>query len=366
MHNTPSKYYDDKIPIEQVLYGQFIKYTSLERMVAKEFVGSNANTVNVYIDILQLVLPAFRCLRIQYYYTITSVVLNYCAHIRAYFRSRHGVETNIILVYSPNMSSNNTKYIAEYNSKYSSRMNYNTKMMENLQDNIEMIRLLVKFFDNIFLKEGTVEPGVIIAHLANTIFKFPGVPNIVISTSDYMFQLPSVTLDTVVFHKKNNKDMYNHLVDASYSYNALTASPYFIYETKGSNKGDVSISPFGMVPLMCLTGLPGRSLNSIFNATTALKIVRTIPNEALQAGDIEYIFGAIKMAVDSLNTKTIINLDEFANRFKALDIRYQLKMYEMMPQSKEQEFLQRLHDPDTVKEINNKYFEHIPIDLQRL
>ena len=365
MHNTPSKYYNDKIPIEQILYGQFIKYTSLQHMVAKEFAGSNSNTVNVYIDVLQLLLPAFRCLRVQNYYSMTAVVLNYCAHMRAYFRTRHGVETNIILVYSPNMSSNNTKYIAEYNSKYSARMNYNTKMMEALHDNIEMLRLLCKYFVNIFLKEGTVEPGVIMAHLMGNEFK-NGVPNIVISNSDYMFQLPSVVPNTVVFHKKGAKDQYNHPIDVSYSYNSINAGPYFIYETKSSNKGDVSIPPAAIVPLMCLTGLPGRSISSIVNATSALKILRSIPLEAMIAGDAEYIYGGIAMYLDSYKGKSTISVEEFINRFKAIDIRHQLKMYEIMPQSKDMTYIERLHDPDTVKEINNKYFQNTPIDLERL
>ena len=78
MHQTPSKLYNQDIPIEQILYGQFIKYASIESMVEKEFANSNANTVNVYVDVLQLVLPAFRCLRVENYYFMLKNLMEIC------------------------------------------------------------------------------------------------------------------------------------------------------------------------------------------------------------------------------------------------------------------------------------------------
>ena len=364
MHNTPSKYYDDRIPIEQVLYGQFIKYKNLFGMVAREFEGSTANTANIFIDLYQLFLPAFRCLRVQNYYTMTAVVINYCAHLRAYFRQSHNVESNIVLVYSPNMSSNNTKFIAEYNSKYSARMNYNTKMMETLQDNIQMLRLLIKYVPNAYLKEGTVEPAVIIKHLIDTDFD-NGIPNIVISSSDYMYQLPYYSRDTVVFRKKNVAGN-NGFEDASFSYNGITAPLYFVQDTKGTVKGDISIPPSALSVLMCLSGLSGRSISSLFNITTSAKIVRFIPTEAVLAGDIEYIYGAIQMCLDKSKTKNKLDFDEFSNRYKAIDLRFQQAMYTMFPEASDKRYLESLIDPEALKAINNKYFKDTPIDLQRL
>jgi len=365
MHNTPSKYYDDKIPIEQVLYGQFIKYKSLFSMVAREFEGSNANTVNVFIDLHQFFLPAFRCLKVKNYYTMTAIAINYCAHIRSYFKGSHNVESNIILVHSLNMSSNNTKFIAEYNSKYSARMNYNTKMMETLQDNLQMLRLLVKYIPNTYLKEGTVEPAVIIKNLIATDFN-NGVPNIVISSSEYMYQLPYYSPNTVVFRKKNVVAQSGGFEDASFSYNSITAPLYFIQDTKGTIKGDISTPPYAISVLMCLSGLSGRSVSSIFNITTAAKITRFIPSEAILAGDIEYIYGAIQMCLDKSKTKNKIEFDEFVNRYKAIDIRFQEAMYNMLTEASDKRYLESLIDPEALKTINDKWFKEVPLDLQRL
>ena len=364
MHQTPSKLYNQDIPIEQILYGQFIKYASIESMVAKEFANSNANTVNVYVDVLQLVLPAFRCLRVENYYSMCSVIMNYAAHIRAYFMSRHQVTCNIILVYSPNYSSNNTKFIAEYNEKYRSRMAYNTKMAEVLKNNIEMLRLLCPFIPNLYLRQGTVEPSVIMYDCMLRQFN-NGAPNIVFSTSEYAFQLPNAMKgNCIVFHKKTQHDKHWKSYDVSYSYNFMTAPYHFIQETKGTLKSDLLIHPAAITTFMCLTGVPGRSIKSIYSAVTALKFCQAVPEEYLIAGDYEMIHAAISSA--PYKGKIHISANEFINRFKALDIPFQYKLYSLMPDFNYTGYLDRRRDVETLKEINDKYFKSIPINLQNL
>ena len=53
------KLYNESIPIEKILYYNFIKYTSLQKMVYKEFAGSDATEVNIFIDLNQIFLKAF-------------------------------------------------------------------------------------------------------------------------------------------------------------------------------------------------------------------------------------------------------------------------------------------------------------------
>ena len=364
MHQTRSKYYNQDIPIEQILYGQFIKYTSMESMVAKEFTNSNANTVNVYIDVLQLVLPAFRCLRVENYYSMCSVIMNYAAHIRAYFMSRHQVVCNIILVYSPNYSSNNTRFVVEYNEKYRSRMAHNTMMEEVLKNNIEMVKLLCPFIPNLYLRQGTVEPSLIMYDCMLRQFN-NGAPNIIFSTSEYAFQLPNAMKgNCIVFHKKNQRDHYGRTFDVSYSYNFMTAPYHFIKETKGTIKSDLLIHPAAITRFMCLTGVPGRSISSIYSAQTALKLCQAVPEEYFIVGDYEMIHSAICTA--PYKGKIHISADEFIRRFKALDIPFQYKLYSLMPDFNYTGYLDRMRDTETLKEINDKYFKNIPINLQNL
>lgn len=351
------KLYNESIPIEKILYYNFIKYTSLQKMVYKEFAGSDATEVNIFIDLNQIFLKAFRFLRVEDYYSMTSCAINYCAHLRAYFRTRHYTESNIILVYSHNMSSNNTKFMAEYNNRYANRMRSNEKIMTVLRDNLKMLRLLCPYLPAIYYKEGTVEPGVIIKDAIDTVFTKN--PNIVVSDSDYCFQLPVFTRDTVVFRRKTIDGN-----DASYSYNALDAMDAFVYEIKNVSRIPDGI-PKRFIPiLMVLSGLPKRCVSSVFDIRHALEILKWIPITIY--GDTEAMYSCVKNYFAHTKAKTSMSFAEFDNRFKAIDLLYQQKLYQFLPESKERSYLNRLQDPDSVKAINNKYFRKNPIDLERL
>lgn len=349
--------YDDKTPIENILYGQFIKYTALRNLVALEFSQSDAEEVNVYIDLHQMLLPVFRCLRIQDYNIISSAVINYCAHIRAYFRTRHRVESNIILVFSYNTSSNNTRFCAEYNSHYKLRMQSNDKIMEAVDYNLDILKILCPYLPDVYLKIGTVEPSVIIHDLATNVFN-NGNPNIVISASHYAYQLPAYTPNTVVFRKKITAKE-----DTSYSYNFINAINAYIYETRNLQVEYVLNTK--MISLvMVLSGLPKRNIKSLFDIGKTLGIVSNMPESCL--GDPELMYSFINDYLKSSKSKSSLDYSEFYNRYKAIDLLYQHKMYGLLPESKEMSFLQRFQDPETLKAINDKYFKNVPLDLQRL
>lgn len=348
--------YDEKTPIEYILYGQFIKYAALKNLVALEFADSDAEEVNIFIDLNQMLLPAFRYLKIQDYNVISSAIINHCAHMRAYFRSRHRVQSNIILVYSRNMSSNNTRFCAEYNSQYRLRMQSNEKIMEAVDYNIDLLKLLCPYLPDIYLKIGTVEPSVIIHDLITKTFDVN--PNVVISASQYAYQLPAFTPNTVVFRKKTSNK-----IDTSYSYNFINALNAFIYETRNVAVDEV-LNAKAISLLMVLSGLPKRNISSMFNIKHTLRMIQNIPNSCL--GDIDAMYNYILAFIESEKTKTFLQYEEFVNRFKAIDLPYQHKLYEMLPESKEQSYLQAFQDPNAVRDINDRYFKNVPLDLERL
>ena len=349
--------YDDKTPIEYVLYGQFIKYNALKNLVGLEFANSDADEVNIFIDLNQMLLPAFRYLKIQDYNVISSAIINYCAHMRSYFRTRHRVESNIILVYTRNMSVNNTKFCSEYNSQYRLRMQSNEKIMEAVDYNIDILKVLCPYLPDIYLKLGTVEPSVIIHDLVLNEFN-NGNPNVVISASQYAYQLPAFTPNTVVFRKKfTNKE------DTSYSYNLINSINAYIYETKNTVVNEV-LNTKAISLVMVLSGLPKRNIKSLFDINKTLKIIQTIPDSCL--GDIDAMYGYIKSYLDTTKSKANLDYNEFSCRFKAIDLQYQYSMYGYLPESKEQSYLQRFSDPQTVRDINDRYFSTVPLDLERL
>jgi hypothetical protein len=349
--------HDEKTPIEYVLYGQFIKYSALRNLVALEFANSNADEVKIFIDLNQMLLPAFRYLKIQDYNVISSTIINYCAHLRSYFRTRHNVQSTIILVFSRNMSSNNTRFCAEYNSHYRLRMQSNEKIMDAVDYNLDILKILCPYLPDIYLKIGTVEPSVIMYDLISKDFN-DNIPNIVISSSQYAYQLPGVARNTVVFKKKvANK------IDTSFSYNMLNAINAFIYDTRDIVTNEI-LNTKTISLLMSLSGLPKRNIKSMFSIKTSLEIIQSIPDSSL--GDIDAMYKCMEEHIRAKKTKTFLPYDEFVNRYKAIDLLYQHKLYEMLPESKEKSYLQRFSDPSTVRDINDRYFKNIPLDLERL
>lgn len=353
--------YDNSTPIAAVLYSQFIKYDALFRIIQHEFQHSNASIVDIYIDLYQFILPIFRYLRIESGFAISSSVINYCAHLRSFFRTRYNVDSNIVLIWSSNDSVNNIKYIPEYNVYYRNRIVSNEKIYSTVTDNLQLLNLLVPYLPNVYIKFGTVEPAVIIKGLIDKkLFNLGRNPSIIISSSQYMYQLPVDYNNCIVIRPK--KDWKNK-IDTSYSYNRLNAISAYIHELKNVDVQGTDSSKIAM--LMNLIGIPKRSVTSLCDFKTALNILATIP-PGFEHNPVELYKSYYNYFVEHKTTRTLVSAEEFANRFMCIDIDMQYNMYKQMPEYSSMEFFKNLQDADTVKQINNTYFTKDPIDLERL
>ena len=97
--------------IESILYGNYIKYDKMSELVESNFKGSTSTTVNIFIDIYSMFRNVHMSdsLNSNNQLILSSSIINLCAHIRHFFRSRYKVESNIYIVHSDN--------IPEYNKK---------------------------------------------------------------------------------------------------------------------------------------------------------------------------------------------------------------------------------------------------------
>ena len=126
---------NEAIPIQAVLYNQFIKYEQLNNLVRKEFNGCNVKIINIFIDIYSFLMPLYRCYNVTDLLNITSCIVNMAIHYRNYFK-KLGVYPNIFLLYSPTMSITNTKHIPQYNRKYTERMMNNMQICNAVNQNL--------------------------------------------------------------------------------------------------------------------------------------------------------------------------------------------------------------------------------------
>lgn len=348
-------------PIEYILLSNYIKYEELQRLTLEAFYNSNAEVVNVYIDLANMLNSIYQSgVRIENYSVITSTVVNLCAHIRSYYRSRHRVETNIFIIYSTNDSNSNRKFYLDYNKSHNAKLASKPQIHDIVLSNLKLLNILTPYLPDIYFRYGTFEPGVIIYDtIIDQTSKGNNYPNIILSKDLYMYQLPAMLNNTVLFRKKSDGRSYSvRLTNNIYRY-------FYDSRNKECANLDARIHGSLLSLLITMTNLPSRNIYALLDTNTALKLINksvletgSIPN--LYTMDMEYVYTV-------LNDIRTLNIDmvTFCNRFKAIDVRYQHMIFQASPESKVN-YILNLNDPNSVREINNKYFKTNPLDLNRL
>ena len=80
---------DNSIPLDVLLYSNYIKYDKLKELTSFQFANSNENTLNIYIDMYTILRPLYKRNLIQNSSIFASMILNLAAHMRAYYWTRH-------------------------------------------------------------------------------------------------------------------------------------------------------------------------------------------------------------------------------------------------------------------------------------
>lgn len=340
----------DRVPIEFILYGQFIKYDKLEEIVNKEFDNSNARFVNIFIDAYQMLLPIYKFYKVDNELSVTSCLINMAIHYRSFFR-RYGVDSNVFILYSPTMSTNNRRFCGEYNNTYIKRMMSNNTVYQIVNNNLSILGTIVPYLPNIYFKIGTVETTVMAYDIIQKLD--PNIPSIFVTSSQYAFQLPAICPNVILFYKKKNKD-------EDYSVNSSNALDKFIMETRNQSIDKTNVDQSWVNGFMVLSGIPKRDIKSLCTYKESLKLLHSISsNYSIIEPEILYDM-VFKCTTRNIDFSTIVN------RFNCIDLRYQHKMYLTLPESKETSYLSKLNDMNTLLDINDKYFKHNPISLDRL
>jgi hypothetical protein len=351
--------YDNRTAIDNVLYWQFVKYNTLSKLVYNEYATDDSDVINVYIDLYQILVTIHRYTKINNYFCICAIVINYCAHLRHFFKKLN-VYANIVLVYGDKSSTNITQFIPEYNTFYKNRIKSNGKINSVVKSNMELLRKLIPYLPNIYLREGTVESAVIMHDIIQR--KLIGVaPSLVISNSLYMYQLPIFSKSVKVIKKSNSIKMQE---DTTYSYNNFNALEAYLFEVKNvSLRGRFNQNTLSFI--MSILGIPKLSVLSMgVNYKTALRIANNIPIG--YEHDCDVIGEVYDEYITKNKMKNKPSVESIIKRFKGIDLGYQYSLYKLLPEYSETSFLNKLEDKDAVHYINNNYFEKCPIYLDEL
>jgi len=218
------------------------------------------------------------------------------------------------------------------------------------------LKILCPYLEDIFFIQDSYETSVVVYDLiCKNEAAFDPSPNIIFSKDIFMYQLPALKSDTVIF-RSSKKDGQ----DQSWAVNHTNVIAKYIEDSRGKCI-DTFINPGLLSALMTMTNVPSRGINSIFSISKAISLLQEAITNGIILNQHNY---SLSCFFGNLNTGDYENLDY---RFKAIDILFQHTMYVNTPNAKNNIIgIKNLYDPETVKALNNQYFKNNPLDLNRL
>lgn len=352
---------------ELSLYGRLIKYERFNYLLKLAMGNIQYPVINVFIDFHQMLYPLYRYNMINNPMGLLASMINLILHYRHFF-NKQNIASNIFVIFSTNNSINNSKYISSYNSSYIMKREINQNVKDIVDHNIELMKTLVPYFPGIYLKLSTIEPSVVIYDLINKISKKNTSPCIVLSSSDYAYQLPAVLKNTYLIYKKAMVSKSNVMEDISFVVTHDNALLTYISKIKNQQvsvddlQNSILLNQNWISPFMILTGLQCRNVKGLLNYKKALEILKFIKRNF----DVITPESIYEVIID-LNYIKKLNKQEIMDRYYALDLDYQLKLYRALPESMEVSWLQDLYDPQTLYDIVNMYFKgQNKIDLSKI
>jgi hypothetical protein len=352
----------DQIPIEAILYSYYIRYDKLKELTLTQFKNSSSDTVNIFIDMYSMLKPLYNRDLIGCETLFTSNILNLCAHMRSYYKTRHDVNTNIFIVFTSNT-------IRVEQSCASDSVMPNPQRDSIISYNNTLLKMLCQYIPGVYFITGTVAPSIMIGNLipkVQTINPTKIVPNIVITKDLLSWQLVTIYPETCIFRpRKTNSEDTSFCVNES---NVMYLWKQSVNRCKGVP--ETLLPPQMLSMYIAYTMFPDMNLRSYYTPKVAdQKILSNVNNSLIKFG---YNFPDAVKDVLHADCKpcyqdvygTVNNLEI---RYNMVDLfrmigRYQTSMIE----SKDNTFLIDKLDVDSLKEINDKFFIKNPIDIIRL
>ena len=359
--------------INQLAFLNYVKYERLSELINFAYKDSNANKINLYIDLYPLIHSIYNDkLQINYngYMDVVPLLLNLCAHYRYFFAKYYNVDTTIYLVAGRNHPEISVKIVPDYNRGmiYREQGPSHTVMDEMLQYNLQLLNILCPYLRDIHFLNTEFETGVAIAFIIDQ--QLDDTPNLVISKDIYPLQLAALMKNTCFLYPyktaiKNNEPSQDISAIVRNVVNEETAMDFWKFYASTNHYKDFKINDYPIHPLnlstmMAFSGMPERSLKNIMPNKTVLQYIYTIIGNAPTSCSVDSIF-------DQFDLDPKIPRHLVINRFHTLDIHYQLEsIYRSSSEAILQHFENKI-DPMTVKAIIDKYFnKDIPVNLDKL
>lgn len=351
-----------------ILYGSYIRYDRLYEMTYYAFYGkTDSNDVNIFIDVYSILKSLFqrgRNIKITDSYCIASCIINLAIHLRAYFYTRHHVNTKLFIIYGGARPYSAISVYPSYNIKNIQMEDSNDYMKQLIRDNLEVISILCPYLDDIFaIVDYENEFSVIASAIIDDMNADAGykVPNIIYSKDQLAYQLVAFKPRTFLYRPKKRSNM-----DCSWVVTKSTLYDSYRYgelELKQQDSTTLDVKMFSIY--QSIAGVKSRSISSFRNGNVTIKMLEdAVRNGAFSMG---YNLGALSRDQSLQKIQDRTPPPDTINKLSAIDLDYQTMLYKStpayigLPAS-----IINLYNPQEIRNINDKYFQVYPLDLNRV
>lgn len=349
------------VDLEKILLSYYIRYDKMTELFYDMVSCNSSPIVDIYIDLNNYFLSIYKSelmgnnnSYVNKRFVIVSQVINLAAHIRGYFRDYCGKYTRIFLCYCDNSNNNHTRFHQCYNDDtYKTALDYNYKH-ELIESQLELVRIIAAYLQDIYFIKKTCDFTTFVYHnnKENILLK----PTIVFSKDVNACLLCGVCENLYIARPKK----YRHQ-DLSYRIdrdNVLS----ILYGTNNPNIRAIPAEMLNYVYIMNSNKNIG--INRLCNITSIINILYNaiMDNKILPQYNTDpvYVYNVLQ------DLHKYCSLEEFCNRFYAIDIPYQDIIYSNTIESLDISWRINLKDPEALKNIANQYFIDNPLDLVHL
>lgn len=363
--------YEEEHPkIANILFGSFIRYERLYEMTKYAFYGdTDSNDVNIFIDaysILKSLYGRGLGLQVDDSCVIASCLINLAIHLRAYFETRHRVSSKVYIVYGGARPMNSFVNYPQYNSKNIVMEDSNFYLKSLIKDNLDIVDLLSKYLHDIFcIIDYNAEFNCIVSGLIQIDNKDGRVPNIIYSKDPLSYQLVAFEKRTFLYRpKKKVSEDVSWVVTKSTLYDA------YRYGELGLTKQlpcSLDVRMFSIY--QAISGVKSRSMNSIKNANSTVTLLeKAVVDGTFNNGyNSGAIFNSIINPFEKMFQNTSVDPALITNRFAAIDLQFQTLLFSFSYNGMNLgENIINLYNPQEVRNINDRYFQKYPLDLNRV
>lgn len=351
---------DYVITVESIIYKYYVKYDTLNSLISFAYKGSDAKSINIYIDLYGLYHTLYSrhyTTTITDYVSFTVQVINMCAHYRNYFKYLN-VHTKIFLISSTNTPIHSIESVPEYNNVMVDKLK-NKAIADMMSLDTNLLELLCPYLPDIFYLSTTFESSVLINELINR----EGGESLIISTDLYPIQLCALRDHVSFIWPRKVYDGDISLICPPITHREHRNAFWSIITRKYGNSFTyekmLPVATSNLALVGALNRFPDRNFKTITNITRAYNIITS----TLGYNDNKLAPNTLFQLVPKLMKD--LDPDILNRRYQALDLQFQSLLFNDTVEQKTIHY-ENLEDPEAVRMINDQYFKDNPIDIFRL